>query len=58
VRAGGKDATALFESMHPNASVREQVLPKYKIGEIDLDTVPQNQVRSCGVLDALVVASC
>ncbi len=40
---GGKDATALFESMHPNSAVRD-LLPKFKIGEIDVSTVPQNQV--------------
>jgi hypothetical protein len=42
--AGGKDATALFESMHPNADVRAVILPKYKIGTIDQSTVPRNQV--------------
>jgi hypothetical protein len=40
---GGKDATALFESMHANGAVRN-LLPKFKIGEIDVATVPLNQV--------------
>ena len=39
---GSKDATALFESMHPNSAVRD-LLPKYKIGEIDVATIPKNQ---------------
>ena len=29
--------------MHPNVAVRN-VLPKYKIGEINVETVPHNQV--------------